>query len=160
MCWIRLIQNHPKGNNYNYKRHLIQHLRGTCAVALLFGEVEMVLSMWHPELPEMKAEVVVAMSSIQPWHAPLENGRAHNLVRRWLTACLCRAFSLVGPKSPCAALGIPSQWRSMTRNMRHRCDVAKPSFHACPLAASQQIFMAKRCFHEQAGRDMVRQWGR
>ena len=37
----------------------MQHLYGANVVALLSGEVEKVLSMWHLELPEMKGEVVV-----------------------------------------------------------------------------------------------------
>ena len=37
----------------------MQHLYGASVVVLLSGEVEKVLEMWHLELPEMKADVVV-----------------------------------------------------------------------------------------------------
>ena len=37
----------------------MQHLDCACVVALLSPRVEKALQMWHLELPEMKAEVVV-----------------------------------------------------------------------------------------------------
>ena len=53
------LQHQPKGNNYNSKRHLMQHLYCDRVVALLSPTAEKVLCMWHLELTEMKAEVVV-----------------------------------------------------------------------------------------------------
>ena len=42
----------------------MHHLRCTCDVRPLLGRLGNVLEMWHPELPEMKAEVaVVALES-------------------------------------------------------------------------------------------------
>ena len=55
-----MMQHQPKcSNNNNSKTHLMQHLDCASVVALLSPTVEKVLSMWHLELPEMKADVVV-----------------------------------------------------------------------------------------------------
>ena len=37
----------------------MQHLCGANVVVLLSGEADLVLQMWHPELPDMKAEIVI-----------------------------------------------------------------------------------------------------
>ena len=41
--YVPLSQHHPKGNNYNSNGHLMQHLYSANVVALLSGELEMVL---------------------------------------------------------------------------------------------------------------------
>ena len=60
VCKIDFVQHQCKGNNYNSNRHLMQYRNFACGVAALSVTVEKVLKMWHPEIPKMKGELVVA----------------------------------------------------------------------------------------------------
>ena len=81
--WILHISAQPKGNNYNSGGHLVQHLDCAFVVALLSATVHTVLQMWHPELPEMKAEALPRLK--ERLHSGVRKHHRHTYAE--LTSC-------------------------------------------------------------------------